>query len=147
MVYTLTATYDNPPSATLTLTSDTDFSTTPRYRFKVYSDSGGSTLVTNSGWITLSEASATITYTISSISAGTYYVTAESDTPETFVSLQQVAFTDNTPKTATQTQWEDLATRIKAKADSADIPTITMTNVDPGEGSALAANNFIGVYE
>ena len=27
------------------------------------------------------------------------------------------------------------------------IPVITMTTTDPGEGSALAANNFIGVYE
>lgn len=26
------------------------------------------------------------------------------------------------------------------------VPTITMTNTDPGEGSALAANNFIAVY-
>lgn len=28
----------------------------------------------------------------------------------------------------------------------ADVPTIEMTDTDPGEGSALAANNFIGVY-
>lgn len=28
----------------------------------------------------------------------------------------------------------------------ATVPTITMTATDPGEGSALAANNFIGVY-
>lgn len=27
------------------------------------------------------------------------------------------------------------------------VPTITMTSVDPGEGSPLAANNFIAVYE
>ena len=29
---------------------------------------------------------------------------------------------------------------------NATAPTITMTTTDPGEGSALAANNFIGVY-
>lgn len=28
-----------------------------------------------------------------------------------------------------------------------NIPTITMTTTDPGEGAALAANSFIGVYE
>ena len=50
------------------------------------------------------------------------------------------------PKTATQEQWENLATRIKAKANASDVPTITMTNVDPGEGSALLANNYIAVY-
>ena len=27
------------------------------------------------------------------------------------------------------------------------VPTITMTTTDPGEGSPLAANNFIGVYQ
>lgn len=30
--------------------------------------------------------------------------------------------------------------------DKPDIPVITMTDVDPGEGSALAANHFIAVY-
>lgn len=141
MAYTLTATYDNPPSAVLTLTSDSAFSTTPLYRFKIYSDDAGTQLVTGSGWITLSEASTTITYTVASINPGTYYVTAESDDPETYISLQQVVLADNTPKTATQSQWEDLVTKVKAK------PTITMTSTDPGEGSALAANNFIAVYD
>ena len=84
------------------------------------------------------------------------------------------------PRTATEAQWQDLATRVKAKADASSIPTvnnstitvtnngldkgafttnqssagtvaldypvITMTQTDPGEGSALAANNFIAVY-
>lgn len=123
MAYTLTATYDNPPSAVLTLTGDSAFSTTPLYRFKIYSDDAGTQLVTSSGWITLSESSTTITYTVASINSGTYYVTAESDDPETYISLQQVVLTDNSPKTATQSQWEDLATRVKAKADSSDVPS------------------------
>jgi len=46
------------------------------------------------------------------------------------------------PKIATQGQWEDLATRVKAKSDV----VISMTTTDPGEGSALAENNFIAVY-
>lgn len=46
------------------------------------------------------------------------------------------------PKTATQGQWEDLATRVKAKSDV----VISMTATDPGEGSALAADHYIGVY-
>ena len=46
------------------------------------------------------------------------------------------------PKTATQGQWEDLASKVKAKSDV----DITMTNVDPGEGAALAADHYIGVY-
>lgn len=50
------------------------------------------------------------------------------------------------PRTATEGQWADLAARVKAKADASNVPNITMTNVDPGEGSALAANNYIAVY-
>ena len=34
-----------------------------------------------------------------------------------------------------------------AKIASGVVPTITMTTTDPGEGVALAANSFIGVYE
>lgn len=83
-------------------------------------------------------------------------------------------------KIPTDAQWQDLVTRIKAKADASSIPTvnnstitvtnngsnkgtfttnqasastvaldypvITMTTTDPGEGSALAANNFVAVY-
>lgn len=139
MAYTLTANYDNPPVAIMTLTSDTAFSTAYRCRFKVYSDNAGAQLVTNSGWLTPEEGSLTISYTFSSLSSGVYYVTAESDQPQTFVSLQEVVLADNTPKTATVTQWEDLATKVKAKA------TITTTTTDPGEGSALAENNFIAV--
>lgn len=47
---------------------------------------------------------------------------------------------DDTPKTATVSQWQDLADRVKEKAK------ITMTNTDPGEGSALSANNYVAVY-
>ena len=46
----------------------------------------------------------------------------------------------NSPKTATQGQWENLATRVKAK------PNITMTDVDPGEGAPLGQNEFVAVY-
>lgn len=46
------------------------------------------------------------------------------------------------PKTATESQWQDLANRVKAKSDV----QITMANTDPGEGSALAANNYVAVY-
>lgn len=52
----------------------------------------------------------------------------------------------NNPKVATQDQWQDLASRVKAKADSSDVPTITMTSTDPGEGSPLAANHYVAVY-
>ena len=46
------------------------------------------------------------------------------------------------PKTATESQWQDLANRVKAKSDV----QITMTSTDPGEGAVLAADNYIAVY-
>lgn len=49
---------------------------------------------------------------------------------------------EDTPKTARMSQWEDLATRVKAKSDV----VISMTTTDPGEGSALAADHYVGVY-
>lgn len=36
---------------------------------------------------------------------------------------------------------------IASKSIPADVPVITMTSTDPGEGASLAANNFIAVYE
>lgn len=35
---------------------------------------------------------------------------------------------------------------LKDLIDAIQVPTITMTTTDPGEGAALAANNYIGVY-
>lgn len=50
--------------------------------------------------------------------------------------------TEDSPKVATESMWADLASKVKAKSGA----TITMTTTDPGEGSALAENNYIGVY-
>ena len=62
------------------------------------------------------------------------YVTVETGTV-------QVDVPDNTPRTATQSQWEDLIARVKNSA------TITMTTTDPGEGAPLAENHFVAVYQ
>lgn len=43
-------------------------------------------------------------------------------------------------------QEESGALVISATGGGADVSTITMTTTDPGEGSALAANHYIGVY-
>ena len=42
--------------------------------------------------------------------------------------------------------YDGYASTIARKANSADVPVITMQTTDPGEGAALAANTFIGVY-
>lgn len=60
--------------------------------------------------------------------------------------LGQVGFTTeatgyNEPKIATHAQWDNLATRVKAKV------SITLSTTDIGEGVSLAANTLYGVYE
>lgn len=79
-------------------------------------------------------------------------------------------------KIPTDAQWQDLADKVNAKAETSALPTavsdltndadyqtgsdvssaistatqnmpvITMTNVDPGEGSALAEDHYVAVY-
>ena len=138
------------------------------------------------------------TLTFNSLSPRTQYsTTITGGTAISLITFKTLASPD-TPRTATQAQWEDLASRvdsannkIKSNAgapttttvgtkgmlledttngklyqctaiDTTDPdnpsytwsevgaggsgPTITMTSTDPGEGSALAANNFVAVY-
>ena len=42
--------------------------------------------------------------------------------------------------------YDGYASTIASKANSADVPVITMQTTDPGSGVALAANHFIAVY-
>lgn len=66
-----------------------------------------------------------------------------------------MALSSNTPYTLTGEQVEDLVARFKAlsarvaslETQIANMPVITMTDTDPGEGATLADNHFIGVYE
>lgn len=77
--------------------------------------------------------------TVNGLTPNTTYVTKLDDDPTvtaTFTTLP------DEPRTATESQWVDLANRVKAKSDV----QITMTSTDPGEGASLAANNFIAVY-
>lgn len=105
-------------------------------------------------------------------------------TPETgyYAYYSDAGYTGGTtladkPREAMESQWADLASKVKAKADSSSIgnatititnngatvdsfttnassaktialsaPVITVQSTDPGEGVALAANNFIAVY-
>lgn len=146
MAYTLTVKSYSSGEAVLTLTSTETLSTALRYRTKIFSDSAGATTISTSAWGTPGSGDTAIDFTFSNIPAGSYYAQAYSDAPADLTSIVVIELVDNTPKTATVSQWQDLATKVRAKADSSDVPTITMTTTDPGEGSALAANNFIGVY-
>ena len=105
--------------------------------------------VVSSTTVTTALEGQSVDATITGLSASTEYtITAkESGTAAaTSITATTKAAGYDDPKTATQEQWENLADRIKAKADTSTVPTITMTTTDPGEGSALAANNYLAVY-
>lgn len=105
----------------------------------------GQTTVTPT--VTVPSGETTGTATVTGLASSTEYtLTASSPmnpgpTSQTFTTK---ATGYNSPKVATQEQWEDLATRVKS-AGSGNA-NITMTMTDPGEGSALSANNYVAVY-
>ena len=73
----------------------------------------------------------------------TYTITGKiNETPEAASITASTTAPSSDPKTATEAQWQDLANRVKAKSDV----NITMTTTDPGEGSILAADHYVGVY-
>lgn len=126
VVFTITADYSEAENVDLTVTSA---SGTVAY---------SNTVVIPASAVTGDEITTSLTGLRSNT---TYTIDDDYSTPVTFTTLA-----DNTAKTATQSQWEDLADRVGAKANAGDVPTITMTDVDPGEDSPLAANNFVAVY-
>lgn len=77
--------------------------------------------------------------TVNGLTPNTTYVVKLDD--DTSITATFTTLTDE-PKTATESQWQDLANRVKAKSDV----QITMTSTDPGEGAVLAADNYIAVY-
>ena len=77
------------------------------------------------------------------VASTTYTLAASSSmspgpTSQTFTT-QATGYND--PRTATQSQWEDLINRVKNST------TVTMTTTDPGEGASIGANELIGVYQ
>lgn len=104
--------------------------------FKIYASDGTTVVKTisssDAGW----DAS---DITVTGLTPGTSYIAKLDDDPTSTASF--TTLTDD-PKVATESMWADLASRVKAKSDVA----ITMTTTDPGEGSALAADHYVGVY-
>lgn len=100
-------------------------------------ESDGTTVVksisaSDPGWV-MSEI------TVNGLAPNTTYILKLDDDPTVTATFTTLS---DSPKVATESMWADLASRIKAKSDV----NITMTTTDPGEGSALAENNYIGVY-
>lgn len=100
--------------------------------YKIYASDG--TTVVQSG----TSPSDSIVH-VTGLTPETTYIAEAGDTAgtrETFTTLA------DEPKVATESMWADLASKVKTKSDV----VITMTTTDPGEGSGLAANNYVAVY-
>ena len=133
-------------SATLPFTLDSAVTDGP-YEGTASATGGGTT---KTGDVTVDANSTTGEIVFTGLSAGTTYTIAHGDIDVTYGGNDQslshtgTSFTtaSDEPRTATESQWQDLAARVKAKSDV----QITMTTTDPGEGSALTANNYVAVY-
>lgn len=141
---------DTSVSLVMTLTSNYDSDTVVSFSFQQGGSSGQTVYTTSATILSGAQTGDEITTDIGDhlTASTTYYVAA---TISGGVLVDDLTITTkatgyNTPRTATQEQWEDLANRVGAKANAGDVPTITMTDVDPGEDSPLAANNFVAVY-
>lgn len=83
--------------------------------------------------------------TIPTINNGTLTIQKNGTSVATFTANQAGNATANI---TVPTQFSDLTGTISAsQIDTGVVPIITMQTTDPGEGAALAANNFIAVYE
>ena len=102
------------------------------------------TLYASDGITIVSTGTSSPEYTFTGLVPNTTYVVMRTGKTGT---AERVTTSTDDPKVATESQWQDLANRVKAKADSSSVPIIAMTTTDPGEGQPLAANHFIGVYE
>lgn len=158
---------DTSVSLVMTLTSDYESDATISFSFQQGGSSGQTVYATSATIPSGSHTGDNITTNVDNqlTASTTYYVAATSGgalLDDVTITTKATGYND--PRTATQEQWEDLATRVKAKADSSNlstvatsgsyddlsdkpaVPTITMSISDPGEGAPLAENNYIGVY-
>lgn len=134
-------------SATLPFTLDSAVTAGP-YVGIVSATGGGET---KTGNVTVDANSTAGEIVFTGLSVGTTYTIAQGNIEVTYggndrtLAHEGISFTtaSNEPKIATEIQWQDLAAKVKAKSDV----VITMTTTDPGEGSPLAANHFIGVFD
>ena len=62
------------------------------------------------------------------------------------LSAAQLSATNSGITQAKVSTYDGYASTIAGKANSADVPVITMQTTDPGEGGTLASNHFIAVY-
>lgn len=121
MAYILTVKEQTADSVTFTLSNSDGISTAYRYRIKIFSDSAATQTVSTSTWQQPDSGATEMDFPFSSLATGAYYAIAYSDAPATLTSALEFVLVDNTPKTATQAQWEDLANRVHQKVNIGDV--------------------------
>lgn len=126
----------------LTISVTTGSTGTSGETFTVAAEVSGT--VISSATVTTGAEGESVNATIMGLSPSTTYtITGKiNESPAATSITASTTAPSSDPRTATEAQWQDLANRVKAKSDV----QITMTNTDPGEGSALAENNYVAVY-
>lgn len=126
----------------LTISVTTASTGTSGEPFTVAAEASGT--VVGSATVTTGAEGESVNATIMGLSPSTTYtITGKiNESPAATSITASTTAPSSDPRTATESQWQDLATRVKAKSDV----QITMTSTDPGEGAVLAADNYIAVY-
>lgn len=126
----------------LTISVTTASTGTSGETFTVAAEVSGT--VISSATVTTGAEGESVNATIMGLSPSTTYtITGKiNESPAATSITASTTAPSSDPKTATESQWQDLANRVKAKSDV----QITMTSTDPGEGAVLAADNYIAVY-
>lgn len=126
----------------LTISVTTASTGTSGETFTVAAEVSGT--VISSATVTTGAEGESVNATIMGLSPSTTYtITGKiNESPAATSITASTTAPSSDPRTATESQWQDLANRVKAKSDV----QITMTSTDPGEGAVLAADNYIAVY-
>ena len=120
-------------SATLPFTLDSAVTDGP-YVGTASATGGGAT---KTGDVTVDANSTTGEIVFTGLSAGTTYTIAQGEIDITYGGNDQslahggISFTtaSDEPRTATESQWQDLVARVKAKADASSIPTVNNSTI------------------
>lgn len=102
-------------------------------------------VIQNAGAPTTSTAG-TVGQLLEDTTNGKLYICTDATNPYVWVEVGAGGGTTYTAGSGIDITGTTISVDSTTVAMKTDVPTITMTSTDPGEGSPLAANNFVGVY-
>lgn len=124
----------------LTISVTTASTGTSGETFTVAAEVSGT--VVSSATVTTGAEGESVNATIMGLSPSTTYtITGKiNESPAATSITASTTAPSSDPKTATESQWQDLANRVKAKADASSVPTVNDTLTSTSTSDALSAN-------